>query len=204
MLKTAALVVSLALSLGLGATVAASTVTGLRCEYLTDPLGIDVTQPRLSWMLQSTTRGEKQAAYHVLVASTKELLKEDRGDLWDSGKVDSDQSVHVAYAGPSTSLRVGQPLVSRQHCFWKVRVWTLSALKPESHALNPSASAWSPPAFWSMGLLKPEDWKARWIGLETEAVVVSIPSVLPDTLDARYLRREFTTQKKVKCAMAYI
>ena len=63
-----------------------------RCEYLHNPLAIDTPRPRLSWTLQSEQRGQKQTAYRVLVASTPELLANDHGDLWDSGKVESDQS----------------------------------------------------------------------------------------------------------------
>ncbi len=120
-------------------------VTGLTCEYLADPLGIDVAQPRLSWKLEAKRRGQKQTAYHVLVASDAEILKEDRADLWDSGKVASDQSIHVVYAG--------KPLASRARCCWKVRVWDKDG----------KAGAFSEPAVWEMGLLVPEDWQAKWI-----------------------------------------
>ncbi len=127
-------------------------LTNLRCEYLKDPLGIEVTSPRLSWILTSDKRGQKQTAYHVLVASSESLLKQHKGDLWDTGKVLSDQSVLVAYQG--TSLRSGQP------CFWKVRVWDM----------DQKASGWSEPALWTMGLLKPGEWEAaRWIGEEKRA-----------------------------------
>jgi alpha-L-rhamnosidase len=87
----------------------------LRCEYLDNPLGIDTTQPRLSWVLESTERGQKQTAYQILVASKEGLLKSDKGDLWDTGTVKSDQTVQVVYAG--------KPLPSYQRCYWKVRVW---------------------------------------------------------------------------------
>ena len=122
-MKTTILGVSLALSLVVGAAAAEPAVSGLRCEYRADPLGIDVIHPWLSWVIQSARRGERQTAYELLVASSAETLARDQGDLWQTGKVASDQSVHVVYAG--------QPLVSRQQCFWKVRVWTLSALNPE-------------------------------------------------------------------------
>jgi len=126
----------------------ASNVTNLRCEYLTDPLGIDATQPRLSWVIESDRRGERQTAYQILVASSDELLKNDMGDLWDSGKVASDQSIHMEY--------VGKPLESRMVCHWKVCVWDKDG----------KSSAWSQPALWTMGLLKPDDWQAKWIGLD--------------------------------------
>ena len=87
----------------------------LRCERLSEPVAIDRDQPRLSWKLESATRGEKQTAYRVLVASSADKLDKDVGDLWDTGKVESNQSIHVPYAGKA--------LQSRTRCFWKVRVW---------------------------------------------------------------------------------
>ena len=122
-------------------------VTDLRCEYLANPLGVDADKPRLTWQLESGTRGQKQTAYRLLVASSPEKLKNNIGDLWDTHKVNSDQSIHVAYDG--------KELKSRVQCFWKVCVWD------KDH----KASSWSEPAEWSMGLLKPEDWKAKWIGV---------------------------------------
>jgi alpha-L-rhamnosidase len=122
------------------------TVTGLNCEHLKNPLGIAATSPRLSWYSESGERGEMQTAYQILVASSKEKLDSDDADLWDSGKVDSDQSLFVKYAG--------KPLESYQQAYWKVRVWDKSG-KP---------SSWSDTATWSMGLLKLTDWHAKWIG----------------------------------------
>ncbi|MCX6090149.1 MAG: hypothetical protein NTX88_07260 [Candidatus Atribacteria bacterium] len=77
----------------------AANVANLRCEYLTNPLGIDVARPRLSWVIESNRRGERQTAFQVLVASSEELLKKDKDDLWDSRKVASDQSIQLEYAG---------------------------------------------------------------------------------------------------------
>lgn len=129
---------------------ARTTVGELRCEYLKNPEGIDVLQPRLSWVLHSTERNQRQTAYRVLVASSLAKLHADWGDLWDSGKVESDQSIHVRYAG--------QPLRSHQVCYWKVRVWDK----------NGRPTPWSGPARWTMGMLEPSDWKAKWIGLDGE------------------------------------
>src|SRR3974390_1751132 len=93
----------------------AMSTQNLRCEYLTNPLGLDAASPRFSWILTSDERGEKQTAFQILVASSVKKLKADTGDLWDSGKVDSDETSQIAYAG--------KPLVSRESCFWKVRAW---------------------------------------------------------------------------------
>jgi hypothetical protein len=127
--------VALLLSLAPGHTLAASgaQVTGLRCEYLVNPLGLDVLQPRLNWRLASERRGEQQTAYRVIVASSPKRLDQEQGDLWDSGKVESDRSIQVEYAG--------KPLGSEQRCYWKVRVWD------KDGGLSP----WSPAAFWAMG-----------------------------------------------------
>ena len=123
-------------------------MTGLRCEYVENPLGIDVLEPRLSWLLADDRRGQRQTAYQVLVASSPDTLVRDRGDLWDSGKVHSDQSIHVQYSG--------KPLVSRQACWWKVRIWDKEG----------QPSLWSEAARWSMGLLSSTDWTGKWIGLD--------------------------------------
>ena len=145
-------------------TIQAAQVENLRCEYRENPLGIDVENPRLSWIIEERSqrpevRGQKQTAYQVLVASSEELLAKDQGDLWDSGKVASDQSIQVEYAGKG--------MASRMACHWKVRVWVEKAepgnLKPEK------ASDWSQPATWTMGLLQPDDWQARWIGVKESA-----------------------------------
>ena len=121
-------------------------LNNLRCEYHNNPLGIDITSPRLSWITQSDNRGWKQSAYQILVASSQENLDQDRGDLWDSGKVEANQSIQIPYAG--------KPLLSHGQCFWKVKVWDQ----------NGAASPWSQTATWSMGLLNEADWQAQWIG----------------------------------------
>jgi alpha-L-rhamnosidase len=125
----------------------------LRCEYGRNPMAVGETEPRLSWVVETgeSQRGIMQAAYQVMVASQPELLKQGQGDLWDSGKVGSDQSIQVAYAGKA--------LGSGQACYWKVRLWDQ----------NGTASAWSAPAQWTMGLLKPSDWQAKWIGYDASA-----------------------------------
>jgi len=119
----------------------------LRCEYLENPLGIGQARPRLSWEMRDNRRGAAQTAYQVLVASSPEKLAADTGDLWDSGRVASNQSAQVVYQG--------KPLASRMRCYWKVRLWDAEG----------QPTPWSRPAMWSMGLLDPEEIRAKWIGL---------------------------------------
>ena len=87
----------------------------LRCEYLANPLGIDVREPRLSWALESEQNGHTQTAYRILAASSEQLLAAGQADLWDSGVVSSAETLHVPYAGTK--------LASRQRCYWRVQVW---------------------------------------------------------------------------------
>jgi hypothetical protein len=112
-----------------------------------NPLGVDDTLPRLSWQLQTAKpgeRGQSQTAFQILVASSSNSLANDQGNLWDSGKISSDES--SAFYG-------GSPLVSEQQVFWKLRVWD-----DDGHS-----SDWSPVATWTMGLLHTSDWLGRWI-----------------------------------------
>lgn len=124
---------------------AGTAVADLRCEYQTDPYGIDCATPRFSWKINAADRGVQQKAYQILVASTPELLARNKGDLWDSGKVQSDQSHLIPYAG--------KPLSSHQQCFWKVKVWQKGKWRAQ----------WSEAAQWTMAFLSPDEWQAQWI-----------------------------------------
>jgi alpha-L-rhamnosidase len=154
----------------------------LRCEYRHDPLGINSPNPRLSWQILSTRRGVTQAAFRILVASSESLLQADHGDLWDTGKTSSDRSIQIEYAGKA--------LVSGQRCYWKVQVWD---------AIGRS-SPWSKPAMWSMGLLKPADWTAQWIGPDSALFDASQKAPPP----APMLRKTFALTKPIRRATAYI
>ncbi|XCF05463.1 family 78 glycoside hydrolase catalytic domain [Tamlana crocina] len=122
-------------------------VTELKCEYKSNPLGIDNASPRLSWKLLEDlqTRGQKQTAYQILVSSTLEHLESNNADVWDSGKVETNQSVNANYQGKA--------LESAKQYFWKVKIWDKDEV----------ASNWSEPATFSMGLLNQSDWKGDWI-----------------------------------------
>ena len=157
------------------------SVEGLRCEYLANPLGIDVETPRLSWDLTPGPRGREQSAYQLLVASTEALLQQNKGDLLDSGKTSSDRNTFVAYAG--------RPLTSGMAAWWKVRVWDQAG----------HATSWSAPAHWSMGVLHASEWHGRWIGLARPA---GVPEGAP--LPFPWLRKTITLAKKPGRATAYV
>lgn len=156
-------------------------VKNLRCEYRTNPLGIDVARPRLGWQIESGRRGAGQSAYRILVASSREKLARNEGDLWDTGRVESDRSLQVTYDG--------RTLKSRERCHWKVKVWDEQG----------NASAYSKPARWEMGLLnEDEDWRAQWLS----APESQDPSVQPDP--APLFRKAFELEKPVRSARAYV
>lgn len=185
----------LAILLALGGAAYAASESGSvrvvdpRCEYLKDPLGVDVRQPRLSWRLEaldSAARGQKQTAYQIQVASTRALLEQGKPDLWDSGMVASDRSAHVIYSG--------KPLTSGAQCFWMVKV------KDE----NGVESAWSTLSHWTMGLLEPSDWSARWIGsdqvFKREGGFPPPDNKVPDP----WLRKTFELKEKPMRAVVYV
>ena len=159
-------------------------VEALRCEYQTDPLGIDVEKPRLSWRLKSKDRGAGQSAYQIVVASSAANLKSGKGDLWDTGKVESDRSIQVSYGG--------KPLTSQQKCFWKVRVWDQSG----------SQTGWSSNCTWMMGLLSPSDWKGKWIQRIVKQTLVAVDPF--DDEPAPLFRKSFSVEKPIVSAVLSI
>lgn len=144
-------------------------------ENLRNPLGVDVT-PRFSWQLVSGKRNVMQTAYEIRVSDAITTLS--KGNIWSSGKVNSDQSLFVPYGG--------KPLESGKKYFWQVRVWDNTG----------KASAWTEANFWQMGLLNASDWKAKWIQ----------PGYKEDTINqpSPYFRKTFNTSKKIASATAFI
>jgi alpha-L-rhamnosidase len=153
-------------------------IKDMRCEYRDNPLGIDILQPRLSWRLRSTRRGAWQLAFQVVAASEKALLQMD-DVLWNSGKVDSDQSILIPYAG--------LPLESRQRVYWRVRVWDE----------NNQPTEWSDPAWFEMGLLENDDWQAQWIG---NPLVGGPRTPVPSPI----FRKSFSLDDEIRSARLYI
>jgi alpha-L-rhamnosidase len=179
------------------------TPVRLTCENLKDPLVIDVLKPRLSWvnLSQNKERGQYQTAWEIRVAGTRDKLVSGKAELWNSGKVMSAKSVNIPYEGT--------PLASRQDCWWQVRVWDR----------NDRMSGWSKPAFWSMGLLKSEEWTAQWIGApwqEEEPLSKPVspggggkagnrhPGSENTPPPAPLLRKKFILNKEVASARAFV
>ncbi|TDW47892.1 alpha-L-rhamnosidase [Flavobacterium sp. 270] len=160
------------------------SVNNLQCEMLNNPEGIDVLQPRLSWQINANVSDVKQTAYQIIVASTEENLNANTADLWDSGKVASNESVNIIYNG--------KILENRQNAFWKVKIWT-----------NKGEFQSEEKTFFSMGILNYADWKStRWIGYEKASAGDSISQF--SRLSARYLRKEIDLKKQVKSAKVYL
>ncbi|HEY3684407.1 MAG TPA: family 78 glycoside hydrolase catalytic domain [Streptosporangiaceae bacterium] len=155
-----------------------TTTERLRCEYLENPIGIDAARPRLSWRLRASRRDVRQTAYQLQVAVDAVALA--AGELlWDSGRVASGESLHREYEGPAVE--------SRYRYHWRVRVWDD----------QDEASPWSDPAWWEMGLLRPEDWTASWIE-------VGCDEDPKERQPAPYLRRVFELPGSVRSARIYV
>lgn len=124
---------------------------GLTCEQMENPVGIDVIVPRFSWKMHSTTRSAMQTAYQIILADKQELLDEDKANVWNSRKVDSDCSLLIPFNG--------SPLLSSTTYYWKVRIWN-------EHG---ECSGWSEPSAFTTGIMKEADWNgAKWIAMEPE------------------------------------
>ncbi len=168
----------------------------LTCEQNDIPSGIETLSPALAWQITSDGRDVLQTAYRILVASDPKQLEADKGDVWDSGKVSSDNSIQVFYEG--------SPLQSAQTYYWKVKVW-------DNHG---NESEWSSPASWQMGLIEKKDWSnAEWIALQELPADKRIVPGIHGEGDARlgdmkdilpWFRREFTVDKPLKRATAFI
>lgn len=175
------LVATLAATLSLQGRV---TLTRLTVEGRTAPAGLDITSPRFGWQIVSDRNNVVQKHYRIIVASSPEILATDTGDIWDSGTVRSDSSQWVAI-GATAALK------PNKRYWWKVAVGT-----------NRGKTGWSEPASWSTGLLNPDNWQGRWIGLD---------SLMPwdsdkrhSRISSRYLRKTFKAAGKPVRATMHI
>ncbi len=165
----------------------ATHLSQLRCEYLVNPHGIDESSPRLSWTMEANRRGARQTAYRIRVASCPEKLAAGEADLWDSGRVESNQTTHIVYAG--------KRLRSREACHWQVEVWD-----------EAGHSAKSQPALWTMGLLVKSDWSAQWITADPEIIKRDKETIAPTLTDCgtpALFRKEFEIPGPIKRATIY-
>lgn len=159
-------------------------VSHLQVEMKDNPQGIDVAHPRFSWQIRSEQPDLVQTGYRIQVAASAEDLKAEKNLLWDSGEVDSDQSLWIAYGGES--------LQAKKPYFWRVKVKT-----------NQGSGKWSDIQTWGMAILDASGWKAQWIGENA----LSNPGEKDQgetRLAARYLRKPFQVSKEVKRAVLYI
>lgn len=161
----------------------AASLTGLNVEMQENPVGIGTLTPRFSWQIVSEKSGVMQNAYRITVAETEKGLRDGTSVIWQTGKVLSDRSVFVEYAG--------KPLQSGKKYFWQVKVWT-----------NQNEECVSKVQHWSMALLHSSDWKAKWIGIDNEEI--SKDEQGRTILPARYLRKEFVVNSKVERAVLYV
>ena len=155
--------------------------TNLRCENLENPIAIDFAIPLLSWNMESTERGQIQFAYQILVSGSKDKLDKNIGDYWDSGKIESDISVNIKYAGKA--------LESRDVLYWKVKIWSADG----------EESTWSETSKWEMSFLIQTDWQAKWIGISEDKDPFSTK-----TNPAPFFRKEIDIQQNIKSAKVYV
>lgn len=160
-------------------------VVNLSCNYDRRPLGVETPRPLLAWELRDGRVGAAQSAYQILAASSMELLDADRGDLWDSGRVPSAQSIQIEYQGVS--------LASRQKVFWKARVWDGDRQE----------SPWSEAGYWEMGLLRHSDWQGHWISDQRRCVNPVWPRPEEEGRGL-LLRKVFPLPRNVRGARAYV
>ena len=153
------------------------SVVNLRVENLEKPLGIDTAEPRFSWQITSDKQNVRQTAYQIIVSDNK-------GEVWNTGKVESDQQLWIQYAG--------KQLQSNTACTWRVKVWT-----------TVGESEWSSDECFSVGLLHEGKWSGYWIGLER--LLPGEERGMHTRMAARYLRKEFSLKDKaIKRATAYV
>jgi len=186
-------------------------ITNLRCERSPSPAGIDMPKPRLSWNIESERRNWRQSAYQVVVASDTLELIQNKGDIWNSGKIASPECLYIPFNG--------KPLVSLHKYWWKVKVWGRDGMESE----------WSPVSNWTMAMVNPSDWKGQWItsdlqlsplqkelkalpdfGMEPESEMWKLSEVIRKKTDtityapAVYMRKEFGSNLSVRYAVANI
>jgi alpha-L-rhamnosidase len=167
--------------------------TNLRCEYLIEPLGVDAMAPRFSWNLDHPGRGQLQRAYQVIISSNYEKIQSEIGLEWDSGRVESDETVSVVYAG--------EELKSTSLYYWRVRWWDVDG----------NESPYSDISYFGTGFVRPEDWRAKWMSMKNPVTFTSTINTLVRGIDrespqyhAIYMKKTFGITKAVKRARVFV
>ena len=160
------------------------TVKQLRCEYRHNPMGIEAEKPGLSWIIESSERNQIQSGYQILVASDEQILRQNKADLWNSGRVESSQSIQIFYDG--------KPVKSGMRVYWKVRVWD------KDNKISP----WSQTAFWEMALGDSGEWTGQWINDGKEIAKEDEDFYKDDPVGL--FRKEFSTDRQIKRVRLYI
>ncbi len=153
------------------------SVLDAKCESLVNPLNVDVAKPMLSWMVDSRESGQRQSGYQIIVSRSLDSLDHHKGDLWDSGKVLSDQTLEVPYGG--------KPLKSCEKVYWQIRAWDK----------NGAPTDWTAAQSWTMGLLNQSDWHASWIGATDRPNQLKSATIL--------LRKTFDIKKHIKRVLCF-
>ncbi|NVM46338.1 MAG: family 78 glycoside hydrolase catalytic domain [Candidatus Lokiarchaeota archaeon] len=169
----------------------------LKCEYLVNPICIDVKKPRFSWKLTHEQKNQRQSAYQIIISSNKALSEEKNGDLWDSGKVEKDSCVNVSYKGVN--------LKSDSKYYWRIKWWDNDSKESEYSTIQK----------FETSLLEKSDWKAQWISkkefidkqsrkkLQYKSGGRNLAGRIKE-VHALYLRKEFSTLKPIKSAKVYV
>lgn len=172
-------------------------ITDLSCNNLHDPEGIDES-PLFSWILDSGERGQYQTAWQIIVSSDRSACRSGHGDIWDSGKRISSQSVWTPYSG--NKLKPGTKY------YWSVRVWDNKDIP----------TGWSAPQSFITGLFEEKDWKgAKWIVFEEIPDSLKlVPGVhgngdhLGNVAKKRsvvpYFRKDYTIDKRITQALVFV
>jgi alpha-L-rhamnosidase len=170
----------------LSVNIFASSITpcDLRCEYMSNPLGLDIVVPRFGWTFLSGERNQRQSAYELIVGDSEKGIQRLKGNVWESGKVNSSQNIHIEYGG--------NPLKSFTRYFWRVRVYDR----------NGAVSEWSETAWFETAMLRNDDWSAVWIG-DGKPQPINDEDFYRDD-PAPVFRKIFETQKKIMAARLYI
>ncbi|MDP4132032.1 MAG: family 78 glycoside hydrolase catalytic domain, partial [Bacteroidota bacterium] len=155
----------------------------LQCEYISNPIGIDLADPRFSWQFNSGVRNQFQSGYELIVSDDLDAIRNENGNMWSTGKIVSSRSIQVEYGG--------KPLRSFTRYYWRIKVYNQ----------NNEASAWSDINWFETAMMDPADWKGHWINDGS-----SLPKMEDYLKQDRMplFKKAFPVTKKIFSARLYI